>query len=69
MLEEYEKWFQIVIALDTIGLPWLKGILYNELGAPEDGGELYKYFEQYQAILEEAKITPSQKKHFFPQKQ
>ena len=66
MLEKFLPWLRIVVGLDLIALPWLKRILQEKLGAPEDGKKLYKYLEEYQAKFEEEGIKPSQTEKLFP---
>ena len=65
-MEQLQNWLRIVVCLDIFGLPALKNILHDEIGAPEDGKELYLYLHKFKSAFKQEKISEDQKQKLFP---
>lgn len=65
-MEQHQNWLRIVLCLDFVGLPALKRILHDEIGAPEDGKKLYIYLYQFKSSFEQEEISADQREKILP---
>ena len=62
----FERWCRLIILVQEGGESVCKHILYKEMNVPTEGGEMYKYLQNYKDDIQKSKMFGYQRKVLFP---